>query len=113
MSALMKFTSHIAGKNATVEIHEDRIEWAQEGRARVGLAIATAGLSAAAPGLRRRGGRTEMIPIRQITSVTTRKDGLRNYAVSIVTAGNTIDMRVSKDEAQQAKDLITRQMLAV
>ena len=37
---------------------------------------------------------------------------LRNHAVSIITAGNTIDMRVSKDEAAQAKGIITRQMLA-
>jgi hypothetical protein len=32
MAALLKFTSHIAGKNAEVEIHEDRIEWQQQGR---------------------------------------------------------------------------------
>ncbi len=35
---------------------------------------------------------TGSIPIRAITSVTTRKDGQRTHAVSIVTAGNTIDM---------------------
>lgn len=103
----MTFTSHIAGKNATVQIHEDRIEWQQQGKVSA-LKVATgAALIAGA----RKGGSSEMIPIRHITSVTTRKDGLRNYAVSIVTAGNTIDMRVSKDEAERVKSTVTRLML--
>lgn len=106
-TALIRFTSHIAGKNATVEIHPDRIEWEQQGRVTATRLVGSAfGASV------RKGGSTEMIPIRAITSVTTRKDGLRNHAVSIITAGNTIDMRVSKDEAVQVKDIITRQMLA-
>jgi hypothetical protein len=108
MTALMTFTSHIAGKNATVEIHEDRIEWQQQGRVSAMRVMTGAALLAGA----RKGGSSEMIPIRHITSVTTKKDGLRNYAVSIVTAGNTIDMRVSKDEAQQVKETVTRLMLA-
>ena len=108
MTALMTFTSHIAGKNATVEIHEDRIEWQQQGKVSAAKVLTGAALIAGV----RKGGSTEMIPIRHITSVTTRKDGLRNHAVSIVTAGNTIDMRVSKDEAQRVKDTVTRLMLA-
>lgn len=108
MTALMTFTSHIAGKNAEVEIHEDRIEWTQQGKISA-LKIATgAALVAGA----RKGGGSEMIPIRAITSVTTRKDGLRNHAVSIITAGNTIDMRVSKEEAERIKATVTRLMLA-
>lgn len=107
MTALMTFTSHIAGKNATVEVHEDRIEWQQQGRVSAAKVLTGVALVAGV----RKGASTEMIPIRQITSVTTRKDGLRNYAVSIVTAGNTIDMRVSKDEAEQVKATVTRLML--
>ena len=106
MTALMTFTSHIAGKNATVEIHEDRIEWERQGKVSA-LKLAT---GAALVTGARKGGSTEMIPIRHITSVTTRKDGLRNHAVSIATAGNTIDMRVSKDEADQIKATISRLM---
>lgn len=104
----MTFTSHIAGKNATVEIHEDRIEWQQQGKVSAMKVMTGAALVAGV----RKGGSSEMIPIRHITSVTTRKDGLRNYAVSIVTAGNTIDMRVSKDEAERVKSTVTRLMLA-
>lgn len=108
MTALMTFTSHIAGKNAQVAIHQDRIEWEQQGR----LTATRVLTGAALVGHGRKGGGSEMIPIRAITSVTTRKDGLRNHAVSIITAGNTIDMRVSKEEAEQIKATITRLMLA-
>lgn len=107
MTALMKFTSHIAGKNASVSIYEDRIEWEQKGRM-----TATRVLTGAALVVGRKGGGTEMIPIRQITSVTTRKDGLTNWAVRVITSGNTVDMRVSKAEAEQVKTTLTRLMLA-
>jgi hypothetical protein len=108
MTALMEFTSHISGKNAQVAIYPDRIEWEQKGRI-----TATRVLTGAAfVGHARKGGGSEMIPIRHITSVTTKKDGLTNWAVSIVTAGNTIDMRVSKAEAEQIKSTITRLMLS-
>lgn len=106
MSALMEFTSHIAGKNARVAIHPDRIEWEREGRITATRALGGALLT----GSLRKGGATEMMPIRAITSVTTRKDGLRNYAVSVIAAGNTIDMRVSKDEAEQIKATLLRLM---
>jgi hypothetical protein len=108
MAALMTFTSHIAGKNATVSIHEDRIEWEQKGRVTATRVLTGAALV----GMGRKGGSTEMIPIRHITSVTTRKDGLTNWAVSVVTSGNTVDMRVSKGEAEQIKQAITRLMLS-
>lgn len=102
MSALMEFTSHIAGKNARVAIYPDRIEWERQGRM-----TATRVLSGAAlVGHGRKGGATEMIPVRAITSVTTKKDGLRNYAVSVIAPGNSIEMRVSKDEADQIKSTL-------
>lgn len=114
---LMTFKSHISGKNADVAIFNDRIEWGREGRfsgGKAGLAVMTGGLSLAAKAGRTssKGAGTEMIPIRSISSVTTKKDGLRFWAVSIVTSGNTIDMRVTKEEADQAKGLLTQLMLA-
>lgn len=95
MTTLMEFTSHIAGKNAKVTIHDDRIEWTTPGKLT---------LSGRQP-------QSEMIPVRAITSVSSRRDGLRYHAVSIITAGNTVDMRVSKDEAAKVKDTITRLIL--
>lgn len=112
MSALMSFTSHIQGKNARVSVYPDRVEWERDGTARVGLAAATLGASALVPGLRRKGGGSEMIPVRAITSVAARKDGLRNSVVSIITSGNTIDMRVSHSEAAQLKDTLLHLMAA-
>lgn len=108
MTALMTFTSHIAGKNATVSIYEDRIEWEQKGRVTATRVLTGAALV----GMGRKGGSSEMIPIRHITSVTTRKDGLTNWAVRVITSGNTVDMRVSKGEAEQIKGTLTRLMLA-
>ncbi len=108
MTALMTFTSHIAGKNATVSIYPDRIEWDQKGR----LTATRMLTGAALVGHGRKGGGSEMIPIRAISSVTTKKDGMVNWAVSIITSGNTIDMRVSKPEAEEVKATLTRLMLA-
>lgn len=108
MAALMTFTSHIAGKNADVSIYEDRVEWEQKGRVTATRVLTGAALI----GHARKGGSTEMIPIRHITSVTTKKDGLTNWAVSIITSGNTVDMRVSKAEAEQVKQTLTRLMLS-
>jgi len=83
---LLSFTSHIAGKNAKVRVYPDRIEWQRSGSA---LSLG-------------RGRGSEMIPMRQVTSVATRKDGMRTV-VSIITSGNTIDMRVGRGEANQIK----------
>ena len=91
------FKSHIDGKNADVTIHADRIEWALE-----------------APKLsvfrKQRG--SEMIPMRMVSSVATQKDGLRHTIVRVISAGNTIDFRVSHAEAKQIKDLLTGLLLA-
>ncbi len=88
-----KFKSRIAGKNSDVEIYRDRIEWYQHSsitRSRKG---------------------SEMIPVRSISSVTTRKDGLVFAEVSVITSGNSIDFRVSKPEAKEIAELIHRLVL--
>lgn len=83
------------------------------GAAQAGAAVLTGGLSLAAKAGRKgtRGAGNEVIPIRTITSVTTHKDGLTNWAVSIITSGNTIDMRVSKAQADLIKSTLLRLML--
>lgn len=113
----MEFTSHIAGKNAQVRIYSTHVEWEKPGKfgvGKMGAAVATGGLSLASKAGRSgtRGAGTEMIPIKSISSVTTKKDGFTNWAVSIITAGNTIDMRVSKDEAEQIKATLLRLITA-
>ena len=112
---LMSFTSHIAGKNAHVHIYDHRVEWSRTGgmtAGKAGAAVLTAGLSMAAKsGRPSSGGGTEMIPIRSLTSVSTEKDGLRFWKVKLMAPGNNIDMRVTKDEAEQIKQTIQRLML--
>lgn len=110
---LLKLKSHVDGKNADVEIFADRIEWAKVGGVSAGkLAAATftGGLSLAKTGVRKGGG-TEMIPVRSMASVTTKKDGLRFYKLVVVSTGNTVEFRVDKAEAEAAKTLLTQLMV--
>lgn len=114
---LLQFTSHIAGKNAQVSIYPTHVEWERGGKfgaLQAGAAAATMGLSLAAKAGRSgsKGAGTEMIPIKSISSVTTKKDGLTNWAVSIIASGNSIDMRVSKAEAEQVRALLLQLMTA-
>ena len=104
----MEFTSHIQGRNAKVAIYEDRIEWRQGWRPAGGAtaAVLTMGASLAVPGRRN----SNMIPIRQIQGVTTKRSGLQT-SVQVATAADVIEMRVSKAEAEQVKVTLTRLML--
>lgn len=104
----MTFKSHIAGKNADVAIYPDRIEWERQGRITATRALGGALLT----GSLRKGGSTEMIPIRALTSVTTAKDGITNYKVTLIAPGNTIEMRVPKAVAERVKATVTQLMLA-
>ncbi|MGV9298841.1 SHOCT domain-containing protein [Amycolatopsis sp. NPDC003676] len=111
---LLQFKSHIAGKNATVQIFPDRVEWERPrgvsgGKLTAGLL--TSGVSLLATGVRSGRAGTEMIPIKNVSSVTTKRDGLRFTAVKVVTSGNTIDFRVGHNEAGPIKDLLTELVL--
>ena len=107
---LLSFTSHVAGKNARVELYPDRIEWARAGLSggKVTAAVFTLGASALATGVRNK--ETEMVPVRSVSSVTSKK-GVANTTVSVIVPGNTIDFRVSHKEAAQFKETLQRLML--
>lgn len=107
---LHSFTSHIAGKNANVSIYPDRVEWTRSGLSggKLLAGVATLGVSTLATGVRNKD--TEMIPVRSITSITTKK-GLANTTVSVIVPGNTIDFRVSHGEAKTIKETLQRLML--
>lgn len=110
---VLEFTSHIAGKNAKVRVYRDRIEWDRKGLLGTGgkavLAASTAGLSYLATGVTGKRD-TEMIPIKSISSITTKK-GVLNTLVTMITTGNTIEMNVSHKEAAELKDLVQNLML--
>jgi len=108
------FTSHISGKNAKVRIYQDRVEWERQRGVSAGKITAgmmTGGLSLLATGVKTGQAGSEMIPIKSITSVTTKKDGMTNTIVSIICAGNTIDFRTSNGDAKQAKQILTQLIL--
>jgi hypothetical protein len=110
MSTLIhKFTSHTSGKNAQVSIFQDRIEWEVArgvSGGKLALGAMTLGLSVLATGFKNGKTGSEMIPVSKISSVQTRRDGFSNTVVSVVTAGNTIDFRVSHAEAKIVRDTI-------
>ena len=112
-AALLTLKSHVDGKNADVEIFPDRIEWARAGglsASRLTAATFTFGASLIKTGVRK-GGATEMIPVKAMTSVTSAKDGLRFYKLVVVAAGNTVEFRVDKAGAEAAKVLLTQLIL--
>lgn len=105
------FTSHIQGKNAKVSVYPDRVEWIKPrglsgGKLTAGLM--TGGMSLLATGFKNGKSGTEMIPVKSMSSVTTTRDGLLNTKVSVITAGNTVDFRVSHAEAEQVKTVLTQ-----
>lgn len=113
-SPLYQFTSHIAGKNAKVSIYVDRVEWERPrgvSGGKVTAGVLTMGMSVLATGVKNGKSGTEMIPVKSMTSVTTSRDGMLNSKVSVITAGNTVDFRVSHAEAKIVKDTLTRLML--
>lgn len=110
MDPIYIFTSHIGGKNARVSIYNDRIEWERPrgiSGGKIAAGIMTAGLSLAATGVKNGKAGSEMIPVKSITSVSTKRDGTLNTLVSIITSGNTIDFRVSHAEAGAVKTVVT------
>lgn len=112
--ALHQFTSHINGKNAVVTIYPDRIEWLKPrgvSGGKITAGIMTGGLSMLATGVKNGKSGTEMIPIKAMSSVTTRRDGMMNSFVSVITTGNTVDFRVSHKEAATVKETLTRLIL--
>lgn len=114
---LLRFKSHIEGRNSDVAVFADRLEWDQpkgwgstKGKAIAGAA--TLGASFLVTGVRgRRSTGSEIIPIKSISSITTQRDGIRFSKVRVICSGNTIDFRVSHEDADRVKALITSLIL--
>ena len=54
---------------------------------------------------------TNVIPVRLIQGVTTRRAGLRYTAVVVTTGADSVEFHVSSSEADAAKSTITRLMI--
>jgi hypothetical protein len=109
--AIYTFTSHIQGKNAKIMIYPDRVEWDRPrgiSSGKVTAGVLTLGLSTLATGVKGGKASTEMIPVKSISSVTTKRDGFSNTIVQVITTGNTVDFRVSHKEAAAVKEVLTQ-----
>jgi hypothetical protein len=93
---LFEGKSHEEGRNATVTLYQDRIERIKE--------RGMASLSKARQD-------TEVTPMRSVSSVQAKKDGLMYTKVSVFASGNTIDFRFGHDEAQRFKDALQKLLL--
>lgn len=91
---LAEFKAMVEGKNATVKIWPDRIEYSKPRSA-----------------ISRRSD-DEMIPMRNVSAVTSKKAGIGRTLVSVITSGHTIEFRVLNDQATAMKSIIQGQMLA-
>ena len=106
---LMQFKSHVNGKNADVVIYPDRVEWGQQGRVTL-TRLAGGAMTIGKVGIRK-GGNSEMMPIKSVSSVTMQKDGLRFHKVVVICTGNTVEFRVDKADGEAAKMLLTQLVL--
>jgi hypothetical protein len=111
---LYEVNSHIDGaKNAKVRLYQDRIEW-ERGRGvsggKITAGVLTGGLSLLATGVKGGKDAYEMLPLKQITSVGNRKDGMLYHLVEVQTAGGTVGFRVSREDAASFRQAILTQM---
>ncbi|MBO0909616.1 hypothetical protein [Arthrobacter sunyaminii] len=108
---ILEFASHTKGRNAQVRIFHDRIEWELKRSLSAGKLTAgllTGGVSLLGTGVKHGNAFTEMIPLKRVSSVTTRRDGMMYTIVSVITTGNSIDFRVSHSEAKHVTDTLNR-----
>ncbi|WP_374460767.1 SHOCT domain-containing protein [Microbacterium sp.] len=114
---IIELVSHIEGKNAKVRLWPDRLEWERPrgvSGGKITAGVMTGGLSLLATGVK--GGKDEhdMVLLKHVTNVTSRKDGLMYYAVEVQTSSgaaiNSVTFRVSKDEAAQFRAAILNAM---
>lgn len=93
---LFQGKSHEEGRNATVTLYADRIERVKE--------RSMASLSRAKQD-------TEVTPLRSVSSVQAKKDGILWTKVTVYASGNNIDFRFHHEEAQEFKNEIQRLLL--
>lgn len=114
--SLMTFKSHVNGKNADVQIYRDRIEWRMArgvSGGKLTAGVLTGGASLLVTGVKNGKAATEMIPMKAITGVTTKRDGMINTVVSVTSSSQAIGFRVSHKEAEQIRGLINQLVLSV
>lgn len=81
-------------------------------RGKVTAGILTGGLSMLATGVKNGKAGSEMIPIKSVTGVSTKRDGMINTIVTVTSSSSSIGFRVSHKEAEQMRQLLNSLILA-
>lgn len=109
---LYEVISHIqGGKNSTVRLYADRLEWKRDRGVSTGKLVAgalTLGASLAVTGVRGRKDGYEVLYLDQITNVGSASDGLLFYAVTASTAGGDVVFRVNRDKGREFQEAILK-----
>lgn len=87
---ILTVQSHEEGRNADVYLYPDRIERIKQ-RSRISVSRASQD--------------AEVIPMRPVTSVETKKAGMRTDVI-VYASANTVTFRLGHDEARRFKDAI-------
>lgn len=109
-----EFQSHVNGRNAVVRVFRDRIEWTQPrsiSKGKVAAGLLTGGLSLVAGVKDNKTGGTEMIPVKSMNSVNTKRDGFMFTKVIVTASGSAIEFRVGNDAAKRIKEVLTQLMV--
>lgn len=101
----MRFTSHIAGKNAQVVLFKDRIEWSKRPPVVLALILAFLTVGISLFFVRPWGASHEVMPLRSVSSVTM-KSGAVFSVVSVISTGNTIDFRSTNSDASAFRNAL-------
>lgn len=117
---LFEVISHDKGKNAKVALWSDRIEWERArgvSAGKVTMGVMTAGASLLATGVKGGKDAYDMVLLENITNVANRKDGVLYHLVEVQTASggavNSVQFRVSRDEAAKFREAILDAMRAL
>lgn len=96
LGILFEGTSHESGRNSRVSLYADRLERVQDKKL---TSISKAKQD------------TEVTPVRAVSSVQAKKDGMMYTKVTVYASGNDIEFRFGHDEAQRFKDALMRLVL--
>lgn len=117
---IMEIVSHIEGKNAKVRLYPDRLEWERPRGLSAGkltAGVLTGGASLLVTGVKGGGDEVDMVWLKHVTNVGSRKDGLLYYAVDVQASSgaaiNTVSFRVNRDEAAQFRAAIMNAVAAL
>lgn len=111
----MTLTSHIAGKNATVRLYASRVEW--ERGAGLGLSTESgskwkSGMAHVANALTSKKRESESLPLRSISHVGSKRDGMIWTKVVLTTSAGDVELRCTHADAKRFVSEVQRLMLA-